>query len=294
VADRKNSFEREISEEIRKGGLPSGVGHATGFYVPWDIVIDPAAVRRAEAVRAGTTRTTTTTTQGKELVMTAPGTFVNFLYGQMVSKILGVQVLTDLRRNVGILKQTGKAAGSWVVENPGADVADTITLAELVIAPHTYQSSTAFTRELLLQSAIEIDSSEATRWPETLAMVLRRAGPISVACRKSSRRRTPPHLAAWVGDHAGDQVEVEADTADGRGNYTGLVRRRYLEWQACACDEPITKNSDEGDGHKLVTPRVRIVEQHHARAVGSGIRNSGRRLPVKKARHRRRHQPHAR
>ena len=73
VADRKNSFEREISEEIRKGGLPSGVGHATGFYVPWDIVIDPAAVRRTESrFRAGTTLTTTTTGQGKELVLTTP------------------------------------------------------------------------------------------------------------------------------------------------------------------------------------------------------------------------------
>ena len=91
----------------------------------------------------------------------------------MVSKILGVQVLTDLRRNVGILKQTGKAAGSWVVENPGADVADTnLTLAELVIAPHTYHSSTAFTRELLLQSAIEIDSMVAADLAADVALAL--------------------------------------------------------------------------------------------------------------------------
>jgi HK97 family phage major capsid protein len=65
-------------------------------------------------------------------------------------KELGAQTVTGLRENVAFPKQTGKASGTWVAENPGSDVADSsLTLGQVPSSPKTYQSSTSYSRQLL-------------------------------------------------------------------------------------------------------------------------------------------------
>jgi HK97 family phage major capsid protein len=67
--------------------------------------------------------------------------------------------VSGLQGNVSFPKQTGKVSGSWVGENPGSDVADSnLTLGQVPTSPKTYQSSTSYSRQLLAQAVIDVDT----------------------------------------------------------------------------------------------------------------------------------------
>src|SRR5260370_4333412 len=68
-------------------------------------------------------------TAGQELKFTEPGEFIQYLYNRMRVKELGARTIAGLRDNVSYPKQTGKATGSWVGENPCVDVADSALAA---------------------------------------------------------------------------------------------------------------------------------------------------------------------
>jgi len=156
---RDNSFEMEISDQIGKSY--KGARHG-GILVPWSIrhawtpelqqKFGPILKKRA-GLDSGTTGA------GVELKFTEPGEFIQFLYNQMRVKELGARTIAGLRDNVSYPKQTGKASGSWVGENPGSDVADSaLTLGSIASSPKTYQSSTSYSRQLLAQAVIDVDS----------------------------------------------------------------------------------------------------------------------------------------
>jgi HK97 family phage major capsid protein len=93
------------------------------------------------------------------LIFTLPGEFIQYLYNRMRVKELGAQTIAGLRENVAYPKQTGKVTGYWVGENPGVDVADSaLTLAQIPASPKTYQSSTSYSRQLLAQAVIDVDT----------------------------------------------------------------------------------------------------------------------------------------
>ena len=164
---QENCFELEVSQEIEKK-LDASVKRHGGFFVPWNLGIDPALVRaaydRLETLglvsRAGiaTALATGTTNQGKELVFTEPGAFIDYLYNRMLLKAFGAQTISGLQGNVTFPKQTGKASGSWVAENPRVDVAESnLTLGQITMSPKTYQSTTAYSRQLLAQAVVDVD-----------------------------------------------------------------------------------------------------------------------------------------
>ena len=156
---RENSFEMEISDEIAKSY--KGARHG-GILVPWSIrhAWTPELQKKFGPVlkqRAGLD--SATSGAGAELKFTEPGEFIQFLYNQMRVKELGARTIAGLRDNVSYPKQTGKASGSWVGENPGSDVADSaLTLGSIASSPKTYQSSTSYSRQLLAQAVIDVDS----------------------------------------------------------------------------------------------------------------------------------------
>lgn len=146
---RENSLELEISQTIERAW--KGATHG-GLFVPW-------SVKNVNAIakRAGLDSKTSTT--GTELKFTEPGAFIDFLYNRMRVKELGATTISGLRDNVAFPKQTGKASGSWVAENPGSDVADSnLTLGQVPSSPKTYQSSTSYSRQLLAQAVIDVDT----------------------------------------------------------------------------------------------------------------------------------------
>jgi len=160
---RQTSFETEVSAEIEKHH--EGKKHG-GLFVPWKLKVDPEAAQRAAARLAmsgmfsvATALTAQTATKGEEVVFTEPGPFIQFLYNRMRLKELGAQTISGLQGNIAFPKQTGKASGSWVAENPGADVADSnLTLSQVLMSPKTYQSSASYSRQLLAQAVIDIDN----------------------------------------------------------------------------------------------------------------------------------------
>jgi HK97 family phage major capsid protein len=150
-------FELEVSQTIARSHVGGNHG---GLFVPWNLSAGSFArkgARNMEQKRAGLD--SATSTKGTELKFTEPGTFLDYLYNRMRVKELGATTISGLRDNVAFPKQTGKATGSWVAENPGSDVADSnLTLGQVPSSPHTYQSSSSYSRQLLAQAVIDVDT----------------------------------------------------------------------------------------------------------------------------------------
>ncbi len=157
----RNCLELEISQTIEKANRSGTHG---GLFVPWNIPAGNFArktshiQKREISKRAGLD--TATATKGSELKFTQPGDFLEYLYNRTRVKELGAQTISGLRENVAYPKQTGKATGTWVAENPGADVADSnLTLGQVPSSPKTYQSSSSYSRQLLAQAVIDVDTA---------------------------------------------------------------------------------------------------------------------------------------
>jgi HK97 family phage major capsid protein len=153
----RNCLELEISETIEKTVTGKRYG---GVFVPWNISAGSFArngTYNEQQKRAGLDSKTSTT--GSELKFTEPGAFIDFLYNGLRVKELGAVTVTGLCENVAFPKQTGKATGTWVAENPGSDVADSnLTLGQVLSSPKTYQSSSSYSRQLLAQAVIDVDT----------------------------------------------------------------------------------------------------------------------------------------
>jgi HK97 family phage major capsid protein len=149
----RQCFELDVSQEIERQDVTRK--SRGGIFVPWNIPVEDVA--RKTKKRAGLDSKTSTT--GAELKFTEAGDFLDYLYNRMRVKELGAQTITGLRNNIAFPKQTGKATGTWVAENPGADVADSnLTLGQIASSPKTYQSSTSYSRQLLAQGVVDVDT----------------------------------------------------------------------------------------------------------------------------------------
>jgi HK97 family phage major capsid protein len=159
----QNSLEIEISDQIERDESSSST-HRGGIFIPWNVSAGEFArrsERRIQIERAGLD--SATATMGTELKFTKPGDFLDYLYNLLRVKELGAQTVTGLRENVAFPKQTGKGTGAWVAENPGTDVAETnLTLGQVLSSPKTYQSSTSYSRQLLAQAVVDVDTM--VRW----------------------------------------------------------------------------------------------------------------------------------
>jgi HK97 family phage major capsid protein len=146
-------FELEISTEIEKR-LPNSIQRHGGVYVPTTIALR-GAPRRQE--RAGLD--SKTVGAGKELVFTEYGSFIDMLRNRAMVMQLGATVLPGLQGNVAFPRQIGAGTLVWVTENPGVDVAESnLTLDQVVLSPKTAQSTTSYSRQLLAQSAVNVDA----------------------------------------------------------------------------------------------------------------------------------------
>jgi len=159
----ENCLEIEISRTIEKNHREETHG---GLFVPWSL-----KTVQALSKRAGLDSSTATT--GLELKFTEPGAFIDFLYNRMRVKELGAVTVSGLRDNVAYPKQTGKATGSWVGENPGSDVADSnLTLGQIPSSPKTYQSSSSYSRQLLAQAVVDVDGLVRADLARDMALAL--------------------------------------------------------------------------------------------------------------------------
>ena len=137
-----DGFEREVSDHI-KANLPKDYKSRGGLFYP---------------IRAAGLETATTTAGG-HTVFTQEGDFIDLLRARMKVAQLGATILTGLEGGtIAFPKQSGASSWSWVAEDPGSDVSDTdATFAQVLLAPKAGQSSTAYSRQLLQQSSIDVE-----------------------------------------------------------------------------------------------------------------------------------------
>lgn len=247
---RENSLEMEISATIEKNW--KGQRHG-GLFVPWSIrhTLTPDIAKRFGidlAKRAGLD--SATANAGAELKFTEPGEFIKFLYNRMRVKQLGARTISGLRDNVSYPKQTGRATGTWVAENPGTDVADSnLTLGSVLSSPKTYQSSTSYSRQLLAQAVIDIDSLVREDLAQALALA------VDLAAISGTGGLQPRGVLNTTG------VQSEVVAADsGNG---GLVTYGDIVDMEVLLE---TANADQlGEPGWLTTPRVKGLLKKTAR-----------------------------
>lgn len=142
-----SGFEKDISDEIAKK-LPSTYKAKGGFFVPLNLRGDfrNAALDSKTAGR------------GVETVFDQPGELIEMLRNASVVSRLGARTLTGLTGPIVFPKQTGGLTLYWNGENPGADVTESnITFGVNTLSPKTCQATTAYSRQLLATSSIDVE-----------------------------------------------------------------------------------------------------------------------------------------
>jgi HK97 family phage major capsid protein/HK97 family phage prohead protease len=143
-----SGFEAELSQELERQ-VPANAKRHGGIYVPMRLQAERAAISEA---------LWNTSTKGSSTVFTEAGEFIDLLRNQAVSVLLGARVMSGLTSPVSFPRQTGAATAYWMPENDGTDVtASNATLGSVSLTPKTLQATTAFSRQLVAQSSIDVE-----------------------------------------------------------------------------------------------------------------------------------------
>jgi HK97 family phage major capsid protein len=175
AADERNTggFEREISQELEKT-LPVQYARKGGMLIPTSLRGIKHPQLRQELTphmraalddfmtRAGGSGTIDSATSNaiKEVVFTVyGGELIEFLRNQARVVECGARVLTGLSSPVAFPRQTADNPAVWVAENPGSDMSRGNVTTDLVtLSPKTLQAATAFSRQLLVQSSVDVEA----------------------------------------------------------------------------------------------------------------------------------------
>jgi len=135
-------LEREISDTIAKQ-----LGRSTdGIFVPTSLNVRAPLT----AGGAGT---------GAETVPTQLMPLIELLRNRMMVKRLGARVLSGLHGNLQFPRQIGSTTLHWVGENPGTDVPESnATFDQVDMMPKSAQATTAYSRQMLAQSSLDVEN----------------------------------------------------------------------------------------------------------------------------------------
>lgn len=195
----KAGLEREAHEAICKR---AGVAEAAngGFYVPYE-------VQKRDLTAAGSTT-------GAELVATdlLAGNFIDLLRNRTVVGQLGATMLTGLKGDVAIPKQTGAGTAYWLTNEATAITESTQALTQLALSPKNVGAYTEISRQLMMQSTPAADALVMSDLAKVLALAI--------------------DLAALEGDGTGGAPTGIASTV-GIGGVTGtsIAYAGVLEFQ---------------------------------------------------------------
>lgn len=142
-----SGFEAELSADLERQ-LPANAKRHGGIFVPM----------RLEQRAAISEALYNVSTKGSSTVFTQAGEFIDLLRNQAIAVQLGAQVMAGLTSPVSFPKQTGAASAYWMPENDGTNVtASNATLGNVSLTPKTLQATTAFSRQLMAQSSIDVE-----------------------------------------------------------------------------------------------------------------------------------------
>jgi HK97 family phage major capsid protein/HK97 family phage prohead protease len=155
------AFERECSEAAQqRNGKPS-----QGIMVPSDVL------RGQRDLVVGTS------TAGGNLVSTdlRTGDFINLLRNRLALANVGATVLNGLQGNVSIPRQTSAASAFWVGEN-AAPTESQQAFDQISMTPKTIGAFVDYSRKLLLQGSIDVESMIRNDLARVLSLEIDRAG----------------------------------------------------------------------------------------------------------------------
>ena len=141
-----SGFEVEVSQDIERN-LPANARSHGGIFVPLSMQRAPIA-----------TSLYNTATKGAEAVFTEPGDLIDMLRNRSVAVRLGARVMGGLMGPVSFPKQATAATAYWMAENDGTNVTESnATLGSVTLTPKTLQATTAYSRQLVAQSTIDVE-----------------------------------------------------------------------------------------------------------------------------------------
>jgi HK97 family phage major capsid protein/HK97 family phage prohead protease len=143
---KASGLEVEVSQDIERN-LPANYKRNGGIFVPLSV---RSAISEALYNTSG---------KGASTVFTQAGEFIDMLRNASVAVGLGARVVGGLTGPVSFPTQTGGVSVSWVAENSGTDVTATnATLSSVALSPKTLQGTTAFSRQLMAQSSLDVEA----------------------------------------------------------------------------------------------------------------------------------------
>lgn len=135
-------FEKEVSDTI-SGRMGRTTG---GFFVPMDLQMRASATGNV----AGTS------SLGGAGVQTSVLSLIDLLRNEMLVKRLGATVLSGLTGNIDFPRQITANSLSWTGENPSTGNSNTAaTVDKVSLSPKTAMVSSAYSRQLLVQSSFD-------------------------------------------------------------------------------------------------------------------------------------------
>jgi HK97 family phage major capsid protein/HK97 family phage prohead protease len=155
------AFERECSEAAQqRAGKPS-----QGIMVPSDVL------RGQRDLVVGTA------TAGGNLVNTdlRTGDFIDLLRNRLALANVGATVLNGLQGNVSIPRQTSAASAFWVGENAAPSESQQ-AFDQISMTPKTIGAFVDYSRKLLLQGSIDVESMIRNDLARVLSLEIDRAG----------------------------------------------------------------------------------------------------------------------
>lgn len=154
----KAGFEREVSQKLAKR---SG-RETTGFFMPSDITMQRDTTPGYMVGQA---------TQGGNLVATElrTGSFIDLLRAKAMVTRMGATVISGLVGNVEIPRQTGASTTYWLAEN-GAPTESNATFDKVSLKPKTIGALSSISRNLLLQSSMNVEAFVRNELAVSLAL----------------------------------------------------------------------------------------------------------------------------
>lgn len=138
-------LEKECNEEARKKYKREITDN--GFIIPHDVIVTGNRALTAGSNTAGGF------TVGTNLL---GGSFIELLRNKTILDKTGAQTLGGLVGNIAIPKQSGGATAYWLSEN-GTVTASDQSFGQLVAAPNRLSADTLYSKELVMQTSLDIE-----------------------------------------------------------------------------------------------------------------------------------------
>jgi len=228
--EANSSFELDVSQTIAKTlGRDTG-----GLFIP---TTEPIFRQTREEQMRSRALVTSSSAAGGATVATELVSFLDFLRPALRLTSLGAEFMGGCSSNFALPKQTGDVGFNWVGENPGADNADVDpTFGQVPFSPLGATGSTSWSRQLLIQSSIDVEAKVRN------ALVLRAAIGIETAALAGTGGTQPTGLLTTTGVHV-----VALGT-----NGATPTKQNYIDLLT-AC---FTANAVMGEQKYLLTPEI--------------------------------------